>query len=62
MKVMRKYAMLKKMDKSDDCFVKASPQERLSFMWELTSELWSLKDPKYAKRRLQRHITKLITE
>ena len=57
---MRNHAILKKMTKEDDCFVDASPQQRIAFMWELTAELWSLKDSKCAERRLQRHVTNLI--
>ncbi len=60
MRVNRKRTVLKKISKSDDSYVNASPQERISFMWELTAELWSLKGPEYVKRRLQRNITKLI--
>ena len=44
----------------DDCFVNASPQQRIAFMWELTAELWSLRDSKYAEQRLQRNVTNLI--
>ncbi len=48
------------MTKQDDCYVDASPQERIAFMWELTAELWSLKDKDSVERRLQRHVTNLI--
>ncbi len=48
------------MTKQDDCYVDASPQERVSFIWELTAELWSLKSPQYVERRLQRNVTNLI--
>ena len=60
MKLMRNRASLKKMSEQDDCYVDASPQERISFMWELTAELWSLRGSEYVERRLQRDVTNLI--
>lgn len=60
MKVKRNYAKLKKMTNEDDCYVDASPSERVSFIWPLTAELWSLKDKKSVEQRLQRHVTRLI--
>jgi len=50
------------MTKKDDCYVDASPQERISFIWQLTAELWSLKASQYAERRLQRNVTNLIKQ
>ena len=60
MKVIRNYTKLKKMTKQDDSYVNASPQERISVIWEITAELWSLKDRQFAEQRLQRNVTKLI--
>ena len=60
MKVIRNHTTLKKMTKQDDCYVDASPRERVSFIWELTAELWSLKDKQHAEQRLQRNVTNLI--
>ena len=60
MKVIRNHTTLKKMTKQDDCYVDASPRERVSFIWELTAELWSLKGPQYVEQRLQRNVTNLI--
>jgi hypothetical protein len=51
MKLDRTKTILKKQTKQDDCFVNASFQERISFVWELTSELWSLKGNKDAERK-----------
>jgi hypothetical protein len=62
MKLDRTKTILKKQTKQDDCFVNASFQERISFVWDLTSELWSLKGAKDAERRLQRHVTNLIRQ
>jgi len=59
-KLRRKYATLKKMENEDDNYMKASFSQRISFIWELTQEVWSLKDKKSAQRRLQRHITTLV--
>lgn len=60
MKLNRRYATLKKLTDFDDGYVAASPQKNLSLMWELTEELWSLKDKKNAKRRLQRNVAHLV--
>ncbi|MCP4607615.1 MAG: hypothetical protein GY845_02715 [Planctomycetes bacterium] len=57
---MKNHATLKKMTKQDDCYVDASPRERVSFIWPLTAELWSLKDRQNVEQRLQRNLTKLI--
>ncbi|MBW7989522.1 MAG: hypothetical protein FVQ84_05835 [Planctomycetes bacterium] len=51
---------MKKMAKQDDCYVDASPRERVSFIWQLTAELWSLKDKQNVEQRLQRNVTNLI--
>ena len=59
-KVKRQITSLKKGFDNDPGFMDASAEERISFMWELTQEIWSLKDKKGAQRRLQRHITALI--
>ncbi len=60
MKVNRKKVHIGKVSENDEGFVALSPAERVSFMWELTAELWSLKKSPYVERRLQRNITKLI--
>ena len=62
MKVNREITHLKKLTQEDDSFVKASPKERVSFMWELTAEIWSLRDSDYVERRLQRNVAKLIKQ
>lgn len=61
MKMDRKQASLRKMSKKEDSFVKMSPAGRLSFMWELTKELWSLSGAD-VKQRLQRNVTRLIKQ
>ena len=60
MKVNRKITHLKKLTQKDDSFVNASPAERVSFMWELTAEIWSLRGSDYVERRLQRNVTNLF--
>ena len=62
MKVDRNKTYLGKAAKNDDGFVRMSPAERISFMWELTAEVWSLRKSPYVKRRLQRNITNLIKQ
>ena len=59
-KVLKNHTALKKMTRKDDSYVNASPQDRLALMWEITSEIWSLKNKNDVKRRLQRNITRLI--
>ncbi len=59
-KVRKDHTALKKMTKEDDSYVNASPQDRLALMWEITSEIWSLKNKNDVERRLQRNITRLI--
>jgi hypothetical protein len=62
MKVIRTQSTLKKASKEDDSFVPATAAERVSFMWELTAELWSLKGSEYVERRLPRHVARLIRQ
>ena len=62
MKVIRAQATLKKVSKEDDSFVRASEAERVSFIWELTAELWSLKGAEYVERRLPRNVTILTRQ
>ena len=62
MKVNRNKVYIGKVPENDEGFMEASPAERVSFMWELTAELWSLIKSPYVKRRLQRNITKLIKQ
>lgn len=64
MKVIRNKVTLKRMSmsKKDDSFVSASPAERVSFIWELTAEIWSLKGSKDVERRLPRHVANLTRQ
>jgi hypothetical protein len=50
------------MTEQDNCYVDASPRERIAFIWELTAELWSLKDKRHVEQRLQRNVTNLIKQ
>ncbi len=62
MKVDREKIHIGKRSKNDEGFVKAPAAQRVSFMWDLTAELWSFKKSTYAQRRLQRNITALIKQ
>jgi len=62
MNVIRTYISIKIMSKKDNSFVNAPPQERVGFMWDLTDELWSLRNKEYVKRRLQRNVTNLVKQ
>lgn len=60
MKLDKHATALHKMSEEEDNFVDASPAERVSMIWDLTAEVWSLADPQGVERRLQKHVTKLI--
>jgi len=62
MKVNRDRIHMGKVSKNDEGFANISPAERISFMWELTAELWSLRNSPYAERRLQRNVTNIIKQ
>ena len=63
MKVNRNKIHISKVPKNDDDnFAKIPPAERISFMWELTAELWSLRKSPYVERRLQRNVTNFIKQ
>jgi hypothetical protein len=59
-KLQRDKARLRKLTDEDDDFVDASPAECLGMIWELTAEVWSLRDPGCAQQRLQRHVARLV--
>jgi hypothetical protein len=62
MRVERNKVYLGKISQNDKGFAKISPAERVSFVWELTAEIWSLRESPYVKRRLQRNVTNLIKQ
>ena len=62
MNVAREKTALKRAADQDESFVDTSPAERVGFIWELTSELWSLRDKGCAERRLQRDGTNLVRQ
>jgi len=62
MKLAKNHVKLIKMGREEDSFVKALPAERVSFMWELTKELWSLRNRQDAERRLQRNVANLVRQ
>jgi hypothetical protein len=62
MKLAKNHVKLIKMSREEDSFVKASPAERVSFMWELSKELWSLRNRQDAERRLQRNVANLVRQ
>lgn len=62
MKVNRNKVYIGKTSENDEGFARVSPAEGVSFMWELTAELWSLRKSPDVERRLQRNITNLIKQ
>jgi len=62
MQVDRKKTILKRINKNDSGYVPGKPSERVSFIWELTKELWFLREKEDAERRLQRDVTNLIRQ
>jgi len=45
-----------------DAYVEASPAQRVGFVWEITKELWSLRNIQDAERRLQRNVATLVRQ
>jgi hypothetical protein len=62
MKLKKKIVRLKNMSDKDDSFVDLPPGELISFMWELTREVWSLRGKDFVERRLQRNVTDLVRQ
>ncbi len=62
MRVNRNKIYIGKVSQNDEGFARISPAERISFMWELTAELWSLRKSPYVERRLQRNVTNFIKQ
>ena len=62
MKLRKTITKLKKLTKEEDSFVNASQAELISFMWELTAEIWSLRGADYVEQRLQRDVTNLVKQ
>ena len=60
-KVDRNRIDIKKLTDADRGYVQAGFAERLSMVWELTREVWSLTG-KDAEQRLQRDVAKLIRQ
>ncbi|MCI5196834.1 MAG: hypothetical protein D3919_11540 [Candidatus Electrothrix sp. AW5] len=60
MQLDKKKITIRKQTKQDDSYVDASYQERIAFVWELTAEVWSIRNKEHVERRLQRNVTKLI--
>lgn len=60
MKVNKKHVVLKKSSKEDDSYTNISPADRISIMWDLTLEAWSLGGKINNKQKLQRNVVNLI--
>ena len=60
MKLRRDIVVVRDIHDKQDDFVEASPSERVGMVWELTEELWSLRDKGNAERRLQRDVANLV--
>jgi hypothetical protein len=60
MKLKRSHAKLCKMTDADNGYVEASPAERVGLVWEITKELWSLRNRQDAEQILQRNVATLI--
>ena len=62
-KVNRSVSVLTSVDSaSDNDLVDARPEVLVSFMWDLTKEVYSLRGDFHAEQRLQRNITNLIRQ
>ena len=60
MGMKRKVVKLIRTPRQEEPFVNASPSQRISYIWDLTAEVWGMNGSKDAERRLQRNITRLI--
>jgi len=60
-KVDRSFSSLQESFEQDD-FVKARPEILLGFIWDLTKEVYSLRDGMDVERRLQRDVANLIRQ
>jgi hypothetical protein len=47
-------------DHRNDDYVPGTPEDRMGLVWPLTLEISSLSAKHDAKRRLQRHVTRLV--
>ena len=52
--VVKKISSLNEEDTEDD-YASWTPGERMSIVWQLTQDAWSILDPDYDKHRLPRH-------
>jgi len=59
-KLLKSHINLRRLTDREDNYVDLPAQERLSLMWDITAEIWSLRGKENVERRLQRDITNLI--
>ena len=62
MKLDRTKIKILKQSNQNDYFVKGSFQDRLSCVWDLTLQIWSITNKSNAEYRLQRHVTMLTRQ
>lgn len=55
-----KVRIVKRKDDAADDYVSASPEECISFVWELTKEIYSLSGEYDAESRLQRDVVRIF--
>ena len=60
MRLDKSRAVIKSLKDRDSGYVNASPEDRVSFVWEITREVWALKGGHGAERGLQRTVANLI--
>jgi hypothetical protein len=60
MRLDKTRAVMKRLKDSDSGYASASPVDRVSFVWEITREVWALKGDQGAERGLQRTVVNLI--
>lgn len=56
----RSVARLSRGNDPGNAYVDATPAERIAMVEQLTIEFYSIQDPDFAQRRLQRNVAKLI--
>ena len=59
--INKNISKLSKISKEDSDYIDAVPQDRISYIWEVTKSAWSFKEKNFnAEQRLQRNASNII--
>ncbi|GAB4219417.1 MAG TPA: hypothetical protein PL059_05295 [Spirochaetota bacterium] len=59
-KLERKIVAKKSLKEVESEYIEATPEERISMVWEITCDTWAFMSDTNVERRLQRNITAVI--